>query len=163
MTTSNPALRSLGAVLTLLLTAGALTACASSAAGGAATDGTIVIRDGALRVPDADCAGSGSFLFAHAGATLTVTDVDGDVVIETELPTGEPLRADDKDYGVAKRVPTFCTFAFDAGTLADGETYAFRIDGTELGSSLFQRDGDGVGMIAYPALGAPITVSGDDE
>lgn len=149
-----PALGALAA-----LSIAALTACMPAAE----PDGMLVVRDGALRTADADCAGSGSALFLHAGAVLTVLDDKGATVLDTRLPPGRAERSDAKDYGNAPRVPTVCSFRFPAAALEDGRTYTFRVDGTEIGRTEFLRGDDGVGAIPYPLLGDPGTPSGDSQ
>ncbi|MDR6867986.1 hypothetical protein J2Y69_002594 [Microbacterium resistens] len=138
----------------------ALTACAPQAT---AQDGLLVVRDGALRAPDADCAGSGSALFLHAGAVLTAVDDDGRTVLEATLPSGRADRSDDKDYGSASRIPTVCAFPFPAAALEDGRPYTFRVDGTEIGRTEIRRTRDDLAVVAYPLLGDPSATTGDDR
>jgi len=139
----------------------ALATLGCSAAAPPPDDGLLVIRDGALRAPGADCSGSGGLLFAHAGATLTAKDDAGEVVLTATLPVGTMLRSDSKDYGEARRLPSFCTFPFPAHALADGERYHFQVDTTEIGSAIFTRDDTGVGSIAFPPLGDTSDFHGD--
>ena len=143
-----------------LLTGTLLTGCAP---GAAEQDGLLVVRDGALRVQGADCAGAGNALFLHAGAVLTALDDDGKTVLETALPHGRAERADAKDYGKAPRIPTVCAFRFPAAALADGHAYTFRVDGTEIGRTEIRRTDDGLAVVAYPLLGDPGTVAGGGE
>lgn len=137
-----------------------LTGCAPGAAG---QDGLLVVRDGALRVQGADCAGAGNALFLHAGATLTAVDDEGETVLEAALPAGRAERADAKDYGNAPRIPTICTFRFPAAALADGRAYTFHVDGTEIGRTEIRRSDEGLAVLAYPLLGDPGTVAGGGE
>lgn len=151
--------RSAGLVLTGILSL-SLLGCAG-AESPAPQDGMLVIRDGALRAPDAECSGSAGLIFAHAGATLTAKDDSGAVVLQTPLPAGRMLRSDSKDYGEAKRLPSFCTFAFPAEGLIDGQRYHFEVDTTDIGSATFTRDETGVGSVAYPPLGDTSDFHGD--
>lgn len=142
-----------------------LTGCGASgsAGSGESADGLLVARDGALRALDSECSGSGALIFMHVGATLTAVADDGEIVIEQQLPAGVPLRTDEKDYGKSPRVPTLCTFTFDATALADGVSYSFYVDDRSIGEHVFRRADDGVGAISFPALGDPAAVFGVDS
>lgn len=149
-------LRLTAAILTLSAMGTALVGCGGQAAN-PQDEATLVVRDGALRELGADCSGAAAYLFIHAGTTLTVTDADQETVISAVLDPGTAEKSDTKDYGVARRVPTVCTFTFDAAGLEDGASYTLTIDERELGEYTYSAEDR---SIAYPALGDPTTVIG---
>ncbi|MDL9977999.1 hypothetical protein [Microbacterium candidum] len=161
--TTSPSARRAASLALSLAAVALLAGCAGTAGGSAASDSTLVVRDGALRAPGTACSGSGQYLFVHAGVHLTVTDGSGGVVLDAALPSGTATRADDNDYGNAARVPTFCTFDFAAAGLEAGSTYDFSIEGRSLGSAAFQPDASGGFRFDYPALGDPAAVQGGDR
>ncbi|WP_308492429.1 hypothetical protein [Microbacterium terrisoli] len=146
-----------GTAICALAATGALAGCATTS-GADGPDSALIVRDGTLRVPDADCAGAAPYLFVHAGATLTIADETGAVVLDTPLSPGTAQRADDTDYGNAPRVPTFCAFDFPATGLIPGDTYTFRVGDRTVGHAEFDPDDAGVFRIGYPALGDPSSV-----
>lgn len=143
-------LQSIAVVCTTVFGAVALTACSAPS-----TAGSIVVVDGTLRALDADCAGASAFLAFHAGAALTITDAQGETVSTSELSPGTAIAADTRDYGAAKREPSYCAFDFDAASLTVGELYKYSLDGEVLGSFIHQLNEDGPAPIAHPALGDP--------
>lgn len=128
----------------------ALTACTDSPPAG-----SIIVVDGTLRAIGADCAGASSFLAFHAGAKLTVTESSGDTVSVTVLSPGTAIAADTRDYGEAKRQPSYCSFAFDTASLTAGEKYQYSLDGDPLGEFTYRLNEGKPAPIAYPALGDP--------
>ncbi|MFE6734524.1 hypothetical protein [Microbacterium sp. NPDC057650] len=150
---------SLAALVAVGALIGSLTGCAGQAdAEGAAGEAILIVRDGALRVPDTDCSGSAQYLFVHSGAVLTVSEGDDDVVTEITLRPGTAQRADDNDYGTVSRIPTFCEFSFSDAELTPGTTYTFRIGDRSLGEAEYQPDDSGRFRLGYPALGDPTSV-----
>ncbi|MDR2997895.1 MAG: hypothetical protein LBU78_07230, partial [Microbacterium sp.] len=115
----------LAALIAVSALIGALTGCAGQAEAESAGDAVLIVRDGALRVPETDCSGSAQYLFVHSGAVLSVSEGE-DVVTEVTLRPGTAQRSDDNDYGTVSRVPTFCEFSFSDAGLAPGTTYTFR-------------------------------------
>lgn len=155
-----PSRRSYGLVVLAALCI-PLSACAASSDSSA--QGALIVRDGSLRALDTDCSGSGPYLFIHSGAQLTIRDSSGTKAETVKLKLGEAIAADTKDYGTARRVPSYCSFAIPTATLTSGETYVFAIDGTELGELVYIEGPDGPEPIAYPALGNPTTPQEDPQ
>ncbi len=137
----------------------ALTGCAtpSSDATGPAT---LVVRDGALRAVGSDCAGSGPYLFVHAGATVAAVDDAGTLTATMTLSPGTARPADDRDYGTAKRVPTVCEFALDDLDFADIAGSELRVDDRALTDVSVAESGDGTLTVSYPAVGDPTGLTG---
>lgn len=127
-----------------------LAACSASSA-----TASLVVVDGALRSLESDCAGANSYRNFHAGAKLTITDSHGTEVSTTKLAPGTAIKADTRDYGVAKRVPTYCAFEFDAANLVEHETYSYSLDGVSLGEFTAQSENGEPLPVAHPALGDP--------
>ncbi len=69
------------------------------------------VRDGWVREPGTECAGSRPFLYVHRDAAFRVEDPGGEVVASGRLPEGRAVEALREDLGVP-RVPTFCRFSF---------------------------------------------------
>jgi hypothetical protein len=96
----------------VLLAASLIAAC-----GGGAADGErpltvrLDVRDGALRAPGEQCAGSMPFLYLHATAPYRLEDGDGATVARGRLPQGRAVPALQEELGVP-RVPTFCRMRF---------------------------------------------------
>ena len=83
----------------------------AACAGEPNVDITLEVRDGWVREPGTECAGSRPFLFVHRDAEFRVEDPDGRVVASGLLPPGEAVEALNEELGVP-RVPTFCRFVF---------------------------------------------------
>ena len=127
-----------------------LTACSSAPA-----TGSIVVVDGTLRVLGSDCAGASAYLAFHAGAELTIKDAQGEPVVTTVLTPGVAIAADTRDYGTAKREPSYCAFEFDAAPLIEGEHYQYALGGETMGRFVHEQTESGPAPIAHPALGNP--------
>lgn len=69
------------------------------------------VRDGALRAPGEQCAGSVPFLYLHGTAPYRLEDGDGTTVATGRLPQGRAVPALREELGVP-RVPTFCRMRF---------------------------------------------------
>ena len=98
---------------------------------------TLEVRDGWIREPGSECAGSRPFLYVHEGAPFRVErGSSGEVVAEGTLPTGTAVEAVREDLGV-RRVPTFCRFRFTVSlpsgdhrlVLDEGSPLEFTTDG----------------------------------
>lgn len=134
----------------------ALGAIALAGCSGAQPAGSIIVIDGSLRAIDADCAGSGVYLAFHAGAELSIVDGQSADISTTTLDSGTAIPSDTKDYGVAKRVPSYCAFDFDVTGLTPGEEYSYSLDGEYLGKFVYREDNGNVpAPISYPPLGDP--------
>lgn len=140
--------------LACALAGASLTGCAASPA----NQGSFVVIDSALRSLGADCAGSGTHLPFHNGATLAILDEEGAEVSATKLAPGTAIAADTKNYGNAERVPSYCAFDFDASKLVAGKSYDYTIDGEPAGSFVHGVKDDAPAPIAHPALGDPSSV-----
>jgi thiol-disulfide isomerase/thioredoxin len=87
------------------------------------------VRDGALRAPGENCAGSYPFLYLHASAPYRIQDGDGATVVQGRLPQGEAVAAFKEDLGVP-RVPTVCRMRLSVRAPARGD-YRLVVDGSE--------------------------------
>ncbi|MDQ4005468.1 MAG: hypothetical protein M3135_04085 [Actinomycetota bacterium] len=85
--------------------------CAACSTGSTAVDITLEVRDGWIREPGVECAGSRPFLYVHRNAPFRVEDGSGEVLTSGVLPSGTGVEALNEDLGVPK-VPTFCRFRF---------------------------------------------------
>lgn len=100
-------------------------ACSSSA--GTEHRATLEVRDGWIREPGAECAGSRPFLYVHREAAFRVEESSsGEVVARGELPEGRAVEALREELGVA-RVPTFCRFRFTVSLPSRGD-YRFVLE-----------------------------------
>ena len=119
----------------------ALALCLAAAACGGSGDTvevTLEVRDGWVREPDAECAGSIPFLYVHRGGPYRVeADRGGRVVSSGTLPPGRAVEAVNEDLGVP-RVPTFCRFRFAVEVPGPGD---YRLE-LEEGSPLEFEVGD---------------------
>ena len=88
---------------------------------------TLEVRDGWVREPGAECAGSRPFLFAHRDAPFRVETPRGASVASGELPAGTAVEALRQEVG-APRVPTFCRFRFSLSLPGRGR-YRFELEG----------------------------------
>jgi hypothetical protein len=141
---ARPALRTLGG---LVLAAAALVGCSSGSddlddprslddevteaeetATGTEHTVRLLVRDGNLRVEGSDCAGSGGLIYIHPSSPFRIEDGEGTTLDSGELPAGTAVKALDEDFGVAKRIPSFCEFAFPVSVAEAGE-YHLVIDG----------------------------------
>lgn len=152
-------LRRAASGLALVLSALALTACASTESSEARSDGgelELVVRDGHLRELGASCSGARPYLEFHKGAELALLDDDGEAVFTTLLGDGDAVKVDDIDYGAAPRIPTFCRFSLGTADLRDGESYGVSIDGHVVAE---HRADAAATMVFVPALAsiAPTT------
>ena len=88
---------------------------------------SLAVRDNHLRAPDTECAGSGPYLYVHAGAAYAVEDTAGTLLAQGELPAGRAWRSDAaRDHTVA-RVPTFCVVEFAVPDLPNRPSYQLRL------------------------------------
>jgi hypothetical protein len=107
----------------LMCTAGV----ACSGDGGHEHEITLEVRDGWIRVPGSECAGSRPLLYVHRDAEFQIeARSDGRVVSEGALPAGEAVKAVDEDLE-SERVPTFCRFRFEVSIPGNGD-YEFVMD-----------------------------------
>ncbi|MWB99011.1 hypothetical protein [Agromyces seonyuensis] len=137
--------------LPLVSAALALPLLAGCTAGGGAP-AHVVVRDGVLRVDGASCSGARPYEAVHRGADLALVDESGDVVASDELGSGEAVPADDKDYGVAPRIPSFCVFDLSGLEVPGAGVYDVLLDGHELTRIEVGADADDL-RISIPALG----------
>jgi hypothetical protein len=107
-----------GALLAVVTLSGVLTACsgdgdsAEPAPSGETRTVRLLLRDGTLRALGSPCAGSGGYLYVHHKAEFRIESGDGETIGRGALPAGTAVKALDKDFGNAPRVPSFCEFAF---------------------------------------------------
>ncbi|MDQ3991249.1 MAG: hypothetical protein M3245_02910 [Actinomycetota bacterium] len=108
---------------------------------------TLEVRDGWVREPGTECAGSRPFLYVHADAPYRVVDArSGDVVASGALPAGTAVEALREDLGVS-RVPSFCRFRLTVPLPGPGQ---YR---------LVLSEGDPLRFTAAAAPGEPILLT----
>ncbi|HEX6196706.1 MAG TPA: hypothetical protein VFZ37_12405 [Jiangellaceae bacterium] len=102
-------------ILTLALSAVALTACAVEAEDSDEPSVTVrlVIPDGNIREPGATCSGASAFRFAHPDAEYTLLDPSGTAVSVGTLPQGVAEKAFTIDLGDDQRQPTTCVMSLE--------------------------------------------------
>jgi hypothetical protein len=82
---------------------------------------TLEVRDGWIREPGAECAGSRPLLYVHRDAAFEVEESPGgQEVSDGVLPAGLAVEAVEEDLE-EKRVPTFCQFQFDVSVPGPGD------------------------------------------
>jgi hypothetical protein len=87
----------------------------------------LLVRDGNLRIEGSDCSGSGGLIFIHSDAPYRVEDGDGNELASGSLPAGTAVKALDKGFGNARRIPSNCEFAFPV-TVPEAQSYQLVVD-----------------------------------
>ena len=87
----------------------------------------VMVRDGAVRALDAECAGAAPFLYVHMGAAYRIAErPDGTTVMSGALPAGRAVPAFEGGLGIP-REPSFCLFSWMA-SLDRGPEYQFMLE-----------------------------------
>jgi len=103
---------------------------------------TLEVRDGWIREPDSECAGSRPFLYVHRSSPFRVEEgASGKVVARGVLPEGKAVEAMREDLGAA-RVPTFCRFRFTISLPGPGDYRLVLDEGGPLGFSTRSESSD---------------------
>ena len=103
----------------------ALAGCGGS--GGPDMRITLVVEDENIRVEGSECSGARPFQYVHAQARYSLTDGDGNVLAEDELPAGHAVDSDPSiDWGV-ERIPTFCVFDLELDDVPQHAAYALKL------------------------------------
>ena len=88
----------------------------------------LLVRDGSLRVDGSPCSGSGGLIYLHRSAPFSVLDDKGQELAAGELPAGKAVKALDKDFGNARRIPTNCEFSVPVA-VAESPSYQLVVEG----------------------------------
>lgn len=122
-------LRRIGLAVTVgMMVAPLLVACSTDVVG---SQVTLSVRDLGLRTEGAECSGSSSLMYLHAGATYSISDGARNVLVSGELPAGVAAAAFTVDLTGAVRIPTVCNMIITLSAPLSGSAAWLTVDAGE--------------------------------